>query len=102
MTEHEDFGVHSFRGIMHFLDALSCLLEGERRVITAMFADVKGSTALAERIDVETWVEIMNHVFQILGAAIYRYGGVIDRVLCTFPFASDVERKAYLEELRSA
>jgi len=31
-----------------------------------------------------------------------RFGGCVDRILCTFPFASDVERKAYLEELRSA
>ena len=54
-------------------------LYGERRVITAMFADVKGSTALAERIDVETWVEIMNHVLQVLSAEIHRYGGEVDR-----------------------
>jgi probable F420-dependent oxidoreductase len=31
-----------------------------------------------------------------------RFGGSVDRILCTFPFASDVERNAYLEELRSA
>ncbi len=46
---------------------------------TVLIADVKGSTALAEQIDVETWVETMNHVFQILGAEIYRYGGQIDQ-----------------------
>ncbi len=54
-------------------------LEGERRRATAVLADVTGSTALAERIDVETWVAIMNRVFQILGAEIYRYGGQIDQ-----------------------
>jgi class 3 adenylate cyclase len=54
-------------------------LDGERRVITALFADVKGSTALAERIDTETWVEIMNHVLQVLTAEIHRYGGEVDR-----------------------
>jgi adenylate cyclase len=48
-------------------------------VITALFADVKGSTALAERIDTETWVEIMNHVLQVLTAEIHRYGGEVDR-----------------------
>ena len=31
-----------------------------------------------------------------------RFGGTIDRILCTFPFAAEAERKAYLEELRSA
>jgi len=31
-----------------------------------------------------------------------RFSGRIDRVLCTFPFAGDEERRAYIEELRSA
>jgi len=54
-------------------------LQGERRIITALLADVQGSTALAGQIDVELWVEIMNRVFQVLGAEIYRYGGEIDQ-----------------------
>ena len=54
-------------------------LEGERRIITALLADVKGSTSMAEQIDVEVWVEIMNRVFQVLGSEIYRYGGEIDQ-----------------------
>jgi len=29
-----------------------------------------------------------------------RFGGLIDRLLCTFPFATDEERQGYLEELR--
>jgi class 3 adenylate cyclase len=53
--------------------------EGERRVVTAILADVKGSTALAEQIDTEDWVEIMDRVFQVLGAEIYRYGGEVDQ-----------------------
>lgn len=31
-----------------------------------------------------------------------RFGGVIDRLFCTFPHASDAERQAYFEELRAA
>ena len=54
-------------------------LHGERRQATILLADVKGSTELAERVDTETWVEIMNHVFHLLGDAIYRYGGEIDQ-----------------------
>jgi hypothetical protein len=30
-----------------------------------------------------------------------RFGGIIDRVLCNFPYATDAQRKAYLEELRA-
>ncbi|MBN1137764.1 MAG: AAA family ATPase [Anaerolineae bacterium] len=54
-------------------------LEGERRVITALFSDVKGATALAGQIDTEDWVEIMSHALEILSAEIHRYGGEIDR-----------------------
>jgi class 3 adenylate cyclase len=54
-------------------------LHGERRQATILLADVKGSTELAEQVDTETWVEIMNRVFHLLGDAIYRYGGEIDQ-----------------------
>jgi probable F420-dependent oxidoreductase len=31
-----------------------------------------------------------------------RFGGLVDRLVCTFPFASDEQRRGYLEELRAA
>ena len=39
---------------------------------------------------------------KVAGEMKRRFGGVVDRVLCTFPFATDSERSAYLEELRTA
>jgi class 3 adenylate cyclase/tetratricopeptide (TPR) repeat protein len=54
-------------------------IEGERRQATVILADVKGSTALAEQVDTETWVEIMNDVLQVLAREIYRYGGQVDQ-----------------------
>ncbi len=39
---------------------------------------------------------------RVASALKQRFGGVVDRVLCTFPFATDAERRAYLEELRAA
>jgi class 3 adenylate cyclase len=39
-------------------------LTGERRTVTVLFADVVGSTMLAEKVDVETWTEIMNGAFE--------------------------------------
>jgi class 3 adenylate cyclase/tetratricopeptide (TPR) repeat protein len=50
---------------------------GERRVATVIFADVKGSTELLEKIGTEAWVEVMNNVFQVLEYEIYRYGGQV-------------------------
>lgn len=56
-------------------------LAGERRVVTALFADVVGSTALAEQMDAEEWVSVMNGAFDRLFPTIYRYEGSIARLL---------------------
>jgi class 3 adenylate cyclase/tetratricopeptide (TPR) repeat protein len=54
-------------------------LQGERKRVTILLADVKESTALAERLPMEDWVEVMNHVFQILETEIYRFGGEVNQ-----------------------
>ncbi|HNB50966.1 MAG TPA: adenylate/guanylate cyclase domain-containing protein [Anaerolineales bacterium] len=54
-------------------------LSGERRQATVLIADVKGSTVILEQIGSEAWVEVMNQVLQIMGAAIYRFGGQVDQ-----------------------
>ncbi|MBN1936997.1 MAG: AAA family ATPase [Anaerolineae bacterium] len=54
-------------------------LQGERRSVTVLIADVKGSTQLLERIGTESWVEVMNYVLQLLEAEIYRYGGQVNQ-----------------------
>ena len=52
-------------------------LEGERRVATILFADVKGSTELLEHLGTEAWVETMNNLFQAIEIEIYRYNGEV-------------------------
>ncbi len=54
-------------------------LSGERRQATVLIADVRGSTNILEQIGSEAWVEMMNQVLQIMGAAIYRFGGQVDQ-----------------------
>ena len=49
---------------------------GERRVITMLFCDVKGSTAAAEKVDPEIWTDIMNGVFEYMIRPIYKYEGL--------------------------
>ena len=39
-------------------------VQGERRIVTVLFCDVKGSTTLAESLDPEEWAEIMNGAFK--------------------------------------
>ena len=52
-------------------------MEGERRVVTMLFCDVKGSTAMAETLDAEDWAGIMNGAFERLIAPVYRYEGTL-------------------------
>jgi class 3 adenylate cyclase/tetratricopeptide (TPR) repeat protein len=56
-------------------------IRGERRVVTILFCDIKGSTALAEKYDPEEWADIMNDVFQQLIEPVHRYGGTVARLL---------------------
>ena len=59
--------------------AAPATLEGERRVATILMADVCGSTDLLEQVGTEAWVNIMNRLFQLLEAEIYRFGGKVDQ-----------------------
>ncbi len=52
-------------------------LTGERKPVTALFADVVGSTALAERMDPEDWTALMNEAFDEMSKAVFRYEGTI-------------------------
>lgn len=54
---------------------------GERRVATILFLDVVGSTALAERLDVETWTNVLNGALECMTPIIYRYEGTLARLL---------------------
>ena len=54
-------------------------LEGERKQVTVLFADVKGSMELAEQIDPEEWHEIMDKMFVILAAAVHRFEGTVNQ-----------------------
>ncbi len=56
-------------------------LAGEQRVVTILFADVVGSTALAQQVDAGTWMEIMNGAFDCITPAIYRYEGTIAQLV---------------------
>ena len=62
-------------------------MEGERRIVTMLFCDVKGSTAMAETLDPEEWAEIMNGAFELLIAPVYRYEGTLARLMGDAIFA---------------
>jgi class 3 adenylate cyclase/tetratricopeptide (TPR) repeat protein len=54
---------------------------GERRIVTMLFCDVKGSTAAAERLDPEDWTEIINGAFEHMIKPVYKYEGTVARLM---------------------
>ncbi len=55
-------------------------LVGERKPVTAVFADIVGSTSLAEQIDPEDWTEIINAAFEQMSRRIFDYEGTIAQI----------------------
>ncbi len=68
-------------GYIERLMATKGRVEGERRIVTILFSDVKGSTALAEQLDPEEVLDIMNRVFEMLIEPITRYEGTLARLM---------------------
>ena len=54
-------------------------LEGERKQVTVLFADVMGSMELAEQSDPEEWRRIMDRFFAILCEGVHRFEGTVDK-----------------------
>src|SRR5712691_10755281 len=55
--------------------------DGERKTITALFADLKGSTALIEDLDPEDARHIIDPALQIMMDAVHRYEGYVSQSL---------------------
>ena len=54
-------------------------LPEERRLITALFADVSGFTALADRLDPEELLEVIDPVISGLSSIVGRYEGYVEK-----------------------
>ena len=54
-------------------------IEGERRQVTVIFADISGFTALSERLDPEEVASLVNDCLKELVQAVYEYEGMVDK-----------------------
>src|SRR3982750_286537 len=52
-----------------------------RKVVTVLFCDVTGSTALGERLDPEKLRGVMAEYFAVARAAIERHGGTVEKFI---------------------
>jgi class 3 adenylate cyclase/tetratricopeptide (TPR) repeat protein len=53
--------------------------DGERKQVTVLFADVKGSMEMAEQTDPEEWRRIMQRFFELLCEGVHRFEGTVDK-----------------------
>jgi class 3 adenylate cyclase/tetratricopeptide (TPR) repeat protein len=56
-------------------------LEGERKQVTVLFADIRGSTSLLEGLDPEEAQRIIDPVLRVMMEAVHRYEGTVNQVL---------------------
>lgn len=69
------------QGVIEKVQAARTHIEGERKPVTILFADIVGSTSLAESLDPEDWVDIVSGAHHRVSEAIYRYEGTIAQLL---------------------
>jgi class 3 adenylate cyclase/tetratricopeptide (TPR) repeat protein len=56
-------------------------LEGERKQVTVLFADIRGSTKLLETLDPEEAQKVIDPVLRIMMDTVHRYEGTVNQVL---------------------
>ena len=56
-------------------------LEGERKQVTVLFADLKGSTELIEGVDPEEARRLLDPALHVMMDAVHRYEGTVNQVL---------------------
>jgi class 3 adenylate cyclase/tetratricopeptide (TPR) repeat protein len=53
----------------------------ERKLVTVLFADIAGSTALGERFDPERWHALLQRFFSAMAASIEAWGGTVEKFI---------------------
>lgn len=53
------------------------VIAGERRIVTVLFADIVGSTAIGERLGPERAKLLVDEVLRVMGAEVERYAGTV-------------------------
>ena len=52
-----------------------------RKIVTIVFSDLKGSTAMGEKLDSESLREVMTRYFDAMSAELEKHGGVVEKFI---------------------
>ena len=63
------------------IDRPMLAVDGQRRVMTVLFCDVKGFTSASEGMTPQGLVKVMNRYFSVMSAPIRDHGGIIDKYI---------------------
>ena len=69
------------RVVEGLIDRPTLAVEGQRRVMTVLFCDVKGFTSASEGMTPQGLVKVMNRYFSVMSAPIRDHGGIIDKYI---------------------
>jgi adenylate cyclase len=56
-------------------------LRAEQREVSILFCDLRGSTALGEKLSMDELVRLMNNYFEMVTQAVFRHGGMINKFI---------------------
>jgi class 3 adenylate cyclase len=70
------------------MDTAEQEMEGENRLVTALFADISGFTLMSQQLTPEATVEKVNQCIRVISDSIYRYEGSVNRFIgdCVLAF----------------
>jgi len=94
------FGRYLSREVSEVVLAGRVTLEGERKTITCLYVDMRGSTAFAEKYPPEEVVAALNEYFEVIILATETYGGIVnrfvgDQAVCIFGAPREYRDHAY-------
>ncbi len=77
------FGRYLAPEVMHALIENPAALEmgGHRRRVSILMTDLRGFTALAERIPAETFVRMLNDYYEIMVEVVFRHHGTVNEII---------------------